>query len=154
MSSFFFVSTEITGMPCARLFFSTKLPGNRPRAFTNPSQGRLWITSRLAINHLFQCLQQTRIGNCDGLAPCSGATDTTFRWHYPFLNFADSFGDGPSRQSTRAMHHRDSSKTQTHGFISSHNAARPFVQKRPHRTKLLYQLGQGAHAQEAYHHNS
>lgn len=133
---------------------SAKLPGNRPRAFTNPSQGRLRIASRLAINHLLQVLQEARVGNSQGLASCTGASDAARRWHDPLLNFADSLGDGSSRHPACAMHHRDSSKAQAHGFIGSHNPARALVQKRPHRTKLLCQLGPGAHAQRVYAYRS
>lgn len=127
-----------------RVFLSAKLTGNRPRAFANPSQGRRRITSRLAINQLFHFFQEAWVGNSNGLASCTGASDTARRRHSTLLNFADSFGYGTSRQSTRAMHRRDSSKVQVHGFIGGHNTARALVQKRLYRTKLLYQLGQGA----------
>src|SRR3989337_258587 len=92
---------------------------------------------------------QERVVPAEGRIRRPGATDASFRWHHPLLNFADSLGDGPSRQSAHAMHHRDASKTQTLGFVRSHDAPRALVQQRPHRPKLLPQLGNGAHAQEA-----
>ncbi len=71
---------------------------------------------------------------------------------HTFSNFADSLGDGPARQSTRAMHQRDSFKTRIHDFTSRHDAARALVQKRPHR-KTFVSTRAGWHAQEVYCHN-
>jgi hypothetical protein len=45
------------------------------------------------------------------------------RWRDTFLYFADSLVNGPSRQSPRAMHLRDSTKTQTECFIRRHYSA-------------------------------
>ena len=75
------------------VFVPAKFLGNRPRTLAYPSQGRLRIASRLTLNHLFQCLHQPRVGNCDGLAPGTGPANATFSWHAPFLDFANTFGD-------------------------------------------------------------
>src|SRR3990172_229417 len=86
-----------------RMFLPGELRGNCPRTFTNPLQRRFRIAARLAIDHCFQRLQQTRVRFRDGLAPCTRATNATTRRSYPFLNFANSFGDSFPRQATCAV---------------------------------------------------
>ena len=57
-----------------RMFLLVKLPGNRPRAFTNPSQRRPRVPARLLIDQPFQRLHQARIGLRNGLASRPGPT--------------------------------------------------------------------------------
>jgi len=111
-----------------RMFLLGELCGNCPRAFTNPSQRRFRIAACLAINHCFQCFQQTRIRFCDGLASSTRATYAASRRHYPFLNFANSFSDSFSRQATCTVYFRYPAKPQTQSFVGSHNSPRPLIQ--------------------------
>src|SRR5258708_11547139 len=124
-----------------------KFRRNHPSALANPSQRRLRITSRFGINHLFQGCQKSGVGNRDGLAPRSGTTDAALQWHGPLPDFPDAFDDCLSRKPTGTSNQGDSSIPQTDGFTSRHDSPRARVQKWPHRTKLLRELGKSAHAQ-------
>src|SRR3989304_8264178 len=111
-----------------RMFLLGELCGNCPRAFTNPSQGRFRIAACLAINHRFQCLQQTRMRVCGGLASSTRVTYVASRRHYPFLTLNNSSSNGFARQAACAMYLGDSTKAQTYGFICCHDTARALIQ--------------------------
>src|ERR1019366_1205948 len=83
----------------------------------------------------------------DGLASSSGTPNATFRGSRSLLDFTDAFEDRLARKSTRSAHERDSSITQAQRLTRCHQAPSAFIQKRPHRKKLLCQSGQSAHVQ-------
>ena len=133
-----------------RMVLLAQLLRNRPRALTDPSQGRLGVSARLRIDQFFEAGYETGVGLCEGLAARPRSPDAAYQRLTPSLDFADTLRDRLARQATGVVHERDAPITQAQRFIGRQEAACALVQMRPHRPKLPFQFWQGVHAYAGY----
>ena len=122
-----------------RMTLAAQLRRQGPRAFADPAQRGFRIAPRVGFNQAVQRDQQLRIVNRHRLAPRSSTTDPTGLQPRPAPDLADALRNGPSRQSARAVHEGHASVGQSQRLTRRHQAARPFIQHRPHRSELLPQ---------------
>src|SRR6266700_4760643 len=113
-------------------------------ALARPAQGRLRVTAGCGLDHAVQGGYQARIVGRQRVSSAALVANPA-RGQRRGLQFLDALGQRNARQATGAAHPRNTAITQFHRFAGGHQPAGVFVQMGPHASKVLGQLGIGAH---------